>query len=78
MVSRKEKYNEYLKLKIPIGSLVRVNILDRIDELGVVVDANYGLVRNSWYIVHSLSNGKQYTVYPNEIVWLKSERKGDE
>lgn len=77
MVSRKERLNEYLKLRIPVGSLVKVNILDRVEELAIVVEANYGLVRNSWYRVHSFTSGKEYTVYPNEIIWLKTEEKGD-
>ena len=73
MAPRKGEYNKYLKQRIPVGALVRVIVLDRVNELGVVVDANYGYVRNSWYRVHGLTTGKEYHVYPNEITWLRDE-----
>ena len=78
--NKKGGWNKYLKERIPIGSLVQVTVLDRISELGIVIDANYGLVRNSWYLVHGLSSGKNYHVYPNEVIWLKpdNKEKGDE
>lgn len=68
----------YLKKKIPIGALVSVSVADRIKELGIVVDANYGLVRNSWYLIYGMTTGKFYHVYPNEVVWLRDNKeKGD-
>ena len=73
--NKKGGYNGYLKLRIPIGSLVKVTVLDRISELGIGIDANYGLERNSQYLVHGLSSGKYYHVYPNEVIWLKPDNK---
>ena len=77
--NKKGGYNGYLKLRIPVGALVKVTVLDRISELGIIIDANYGLVRNSWYLVHGLSSGKYYHVYPNEVIWLQADdkEKGD-
>lgn len=70
MPSNKGRWNKRLKKNIPVGSLVKVNIVDRIQELGIIIDANYGLIRNSWYLIYGLSSGKQYYAYPNEIIWL--------
>jgi hypothetical protein len=62
---------------IPIGALVRVNIIKRREDLAVVVDKNVGLLENCWYMVHSLSTGKEYMAYPHELVWLTKERDGE-
>lgn len=67
MPSNKGRWNKRLKTIIPVGSLVKVKILDRIEELGIVLDANYGFIRNSWYLIYGLSSGKQYHAYPNEL-----------
>jgi hypothetical protein len=79
MANKKGRGNVYLKDKIPIGALVHIKILDRIEELAIVVDANYGYVRYSWYYVHGITSGKYYHAYPNEVTWLKNAKeKGDE
>ena len=70
MPSNKGRYNKRLKKLIPVGTLVKVKILDRIDELGLVIDANYGFVRNSWYLIYGIDSGKQYYAYPNELQTL--------
>jgi hypothetical protein len=71
--------NTYLEERIPIGSLVRAVIANRIDELGIIIDANYGLVCNSWYLIHGMNSGKYFYAYPNEVVWLRyTKEKGDE
>jgi len=60
-----------LKNIIPIGSLVQIIILDRINELGIIIEANYGLEKNSWYFVYGFKSGKQYYAFPNEVIWIK-------
>lgn len=63
------KYNPD-NLNIPIGALVRVDIIKRREDLAIVVDKNVGLIENCWYLVHSLNNGKEYMAYPHELLWL--------
>lgn len=70
--------NIYPDIHIPIGALVRVNIIKRREDLAIVVDKNVGLLENCWYMVHSLSTGKEYMAYPHEILWLtKRESEGE-
>jgi hypothetical protein len=65
-------------IHIPIGALVRVFIIKRREDLAIVVDKNVGLLENCWYMVHSLSTGKEYMAYPNEVLWLtKPESDGE-
>lgn len=66
----------YPDIHIPIGALVRVNVINRKQDLAIVVDKNVGLLENCWYMVHSLSTGKEYMVYPHELVNL-SKRESD-
>jgi len=66
-------------LNIPVGALVRVDIIKRREDLAVVVDKNLGLLENCWYMVHSLNSGKEYMAYPHELLWLnKSFAESDE
>lgn len=68
----------YPDIHIPIGALVRVDIIKRKMDLAVVVDKNVGLLENCWYMVHSLNTGKEYMAYPHELIWLaKQERDGE-
>ena len=65
-------------IHIPIGALVRVNIIKRREDLAIVIDKNVGLIQNCWYMVHSLSTGKEYMAYPHEVFWLtKPEGNGE-
>lgn len=66
----------YPDIHIPIGALVRVNVINRKQDLAIVVDKNVGLLENCWYMVHSLSTGKEYMAYPHELVNL-SKRESD-
>lgn len=67
--------NKILKKRLPVGSLVKVIVADRIEELAIIIDANYGYVRNSWYLVFGLDSGKQYHVFPDEVHILKKEKE---
>jgi hypothetical protein len=62
---------------IPIGALVRVNIIKRREDLAIVIDKNVGLLENTWYMVHSLSTGKEYMAYPHEVLWLTDKNRKD-
>lgn len=72
---RSKKWGYPLEYKIPIGALVWVKILDRPEEYGLVLNANYGFYENSWYLIYGLKSGKHYHAYPNEITWIKEEER---
>lgn len=70
-MSKKGARGQYLIEKIPVGALVNIAIRGRIPELGIVIEYNYGLYENSWYIVYGIKSGREYFTYPDELEWLK-------
>jgi hypothetical protein len=72
-MSKKGTRGQYLIEKIPVGALVKVTVYGRpfIPELGIVIECNYGLYENSWYIVYGIKSGREYFTYPDELEWLK-------
>lgn len=66
----------YLVERIPIGALVHVKIEDRIDERAIVLDYNYGLLENSWYMVYGIQTDKIFFAYPFEVTLLSKKIGG--
>jgi hypothetical protein len=65
-------------LDLPAGALVHAKIKGRTDELGLIVDYNYGLPENTWYMVYGLDSDKVYFVYPHELTLINIRGGGKE